>query len=195
MNELVLFLVAGAVFLVLFLLWFLSGQPRATDRALPLGALDQILSLRGLAFHKSDLLLDEGDYRMLRSKPDLRRLARQLRRDRSKIVLLWLRLLQEDVRNLWRFRRLLVRHGVSVELAEECRIAATAVLALALLFSLRVVVLVAGPFALAQMLRGARGQVEMASRLCAELLSRVPLAGRAEIGRQWAAEFVAPAGR
>ncbi len=194
MNQLVWFLAAGAVFLVLFLLWFLSGQPRATDETLPLGALDKIVSLRGLAFNKSDLLLDDGDYRMLRSKPDLRRLARQLHRDRSKIASLWLKLLQEDVRNLWRFRRLLVRHGVSVELAEECRIAATAVLALALLFFLRVVIVVAGPFALAQLLRGARGEVETASRLCAELLSRVPPASRAEIGRKWAAEFVAPAG-
>ncbi len=195
MNQLILFLAAGVVFLLLFLLWFLTGQPRETDRTLPLGALHQIVSLRGLAFHRSDLLLDENDYRMLRSKQELHRLARQLRRDRRKILLLWFELLQEDIKKLWSFRRLLVRHGVSVGLAEECRIAATAVLALALLFLLRVVVAVAGPFALAQLLRGAAGQVEAASRLCAELLSRVPLSGRAELEREWAAELVAPGGR
>ncbi len=195
MNQLVLFLAAGAVFFLLFLLWFLTGQPRETDRTLPLGALDQIVSLRGLAFNKAELLLDETDYRMLRSRPGLRRLARQLRRDRKRIALLWFELLQEDIKKLWSFRRLLVRHGVSVSLVEECRIAVTAVLALALLILLRVGVAAVGPFALAHLLRGAAAQVETASRLCAGILSRVPPSTRAQLEREWAAEFVVPASR
>ncbi len=195
MNQLILFLAAGAVFLLLFLLWFLTGQPNETDRTLPLGALNQIVSLRGLAFNKAELLLDEADYRMLRSRPDLRLVARQLRRDRKRIASLWFELLQEDVRKLWRFRRLLVRHGVPVGLAEECRMAATGVLALALLHLLRVVVAAAGPFALAHLLRGAAAQVETASRLCAGILSRVPPSTRAQLEREWAAEFVVPASR
>ncbi len=195
MNQLVVFLVAGAVFLLLFLLWFLRGQRRESDRTLPLGALNQIVSLRGLAFRKSELLLDDVDCRMLSSRPGLRPLARQLRRDRRRIVSLWFELLQEDIKKLWCFRRLLVRHGVTVGLAEECRIAATAVLALALLFLLRVVVTTAGPFALAHLLRAAAAQVETASRLCADLLSRVPYSTRAQLEREWAAEFAAPAGR
>ncbi len=189
MNQLVVFLVAGAVFLLLFLLWFLRGQRRESDQTLPLGALNQIVSLRGLAFRKSELLLDDVDYRMLSSRPGLRPLARQLRCDRRRIVSLWFELLQEDIKKLWSFRRLLVRHGVSVGLAEECRIAATALLALTLLYLLRVVVAAAGPFTVAQLLRGAADQVEAASRLCAALLSQVPPSSRAQLEREWAAEF------
>jgi hypothetical protein len=200
MTQLVLFLIAGAVLLLLFVLFALSGRAPARDETLPLGALENIVSLPGLAFGKMDLLLNDRDYRMLGSKPGLQRLARRLRQDRGRIILLWLELLQEDIRNLWRFRRLLVRNGISVGLGEECRIAATGVVGLALLFSLRVVVAAAGPFALVHLLRGARYQVETACRLCAELLSRVPPSGREVIARQWAclretAEFGVPAGR
>lgn len=195
MNELVLFLVLGAVFFLLFLILFLIGQPKTheNDLPLPLGALEQIVSLRGLAFNKSDLLLADGDYRMLLSNPTLRPLARQLLRDRGEIVSLWLKLLRDDIRTLWRFRRLLVRSGASVGLAEEYRIASTAVLALALFFLLEVAVTLAGPFAPALLLRAARRQVEAASRMCAAVLSRIPRSNWAEIGRKWAAEFSAVA--
>lgn len=194
MNHLVWFLVAGAALLVFFLLWFLTGRPKATEEAPSMMALEQVVSLLGLASGKSDLLLDESDYHMLRSNPRLQPLARELRRDRREITLLWLKLLQEDVRTLWRFRRLLVRNGVSAGLVEELRIAAIAVVALASLACLRMMVFIAGPFALPALLRQARRQVQAASSACAALFSRVPPALRAEIERQWAAELGAAAG-
>ena len=117
-----------------------------------------------------------------------------MRRDRREIALLWLKLLQDDVRTLWRFRRLLVRNGISVRLTEELHIASTAVLALTYLSVLRVVVSVMGPFALPALLRLAGHLVEATSQLCAQLLSRVPLSMRPEIERQWAIEFSASAG-
>ena len=194
MNELVFFLIAGAVFLLLFLFWFLKGQPRTADETVVMKELEQVVSLLGLASTKSALILDDSDYRFLRSNPQMWSLARELQRDRRAIVLLWLNHLQQDVRTLWRFRRLLVRNGVSVRLSEEFYIATTAVLALAYLFALRAVVSVVGPFALPALLRQARKLVEAGSRSCAQLLDRVPPAMRPEIERQWAAEFSASAG-
>ena len=195
MNQLVLFLVSGAVFLLLFLYWFLTGRPKAADEAESMKDLEQILSTAGLASTNPDMVFDDCDYRMLQSNPDLQPLAREMRRDRREITLLWLKLLQQDVRTLWRFRRLLVRNGVSVRLSEELDIATTAVLALVYLSVLRVVVSVVGPFALPALLRQAGKLVEKACHSCAQILSRVPLSMRAEIERQCAAEFGAPASR
>ena len=195
MNELVLFLVAGAVFLLLFLYWFLTGRPKATDEAESMKGLEQILSSAGLASTSSAFLFDDADYRMLQSNPDLQPLAREMRRDRREITLLWLKLLQENVGTLWRFRRLLVRNGVSVRLSEELDIATTAVLALIYLSVLRVVVSVVGPFALPALLRQAGKLAEEGCHSCAQLLSRVPVSMRAEIERQCAAEFGAPTSR
>ena len=112
MNELVFFLIAGAVFLFLFLFWFLKGQPRTPDETVVMKELEQVVSLLGLASTKSALILDDSDYRLLRSNPQMWSLARELRRDRRAIVLLWLKHLQQDVRTLWRFRRLLDLTGV-----------------------------------------------------------------------------------
>lgn len=193
MNELVFFLVVGAVFLLLFLTWFLIGRPKARDEAASMKALEQIVSLAGPVSTNPEMLFDDSDYQMLRSDPQLQSLAREMRRDRRQIILLWLKLLREDVKTLWRFRRLLVRNGISVHLAEELHIATTAVFALIYLSGLRALISVVGPFALPALLRLAGHLVEATSQLCAQLLSRVPLSMRAEIERQWEAEFDAPA--
>ena len=194
MNELALFLIAGAVFLLLFLAWFITGRPKVSDETEHMKELDQIVSLAGLASTDSELIFDDSDYRMLQSNSHLQPLAREMRRDRREIALLWLKLLQDDVRTLWRFRRLLVRNGISVRLSEELHIASTAVLALTYLSVLRVVISVVGPFALPALLRQAGKLVEAGCHSCAQLLSRVPLSMRPEIERQWAIEFSASAG-
>ena len=71
MSELVLFLAGGVVFFFLFLLWLLTNKPNTprADVHLPLGTLERIVPLRGLAFGKPELLLDDRDYRMLASVP------------------------------------------------------------------------------------------------------------------------------
>ena len=193
MNQLVFFLIAGAVFFLLFLACFLTGRAKVSDKTEHMKELDQVVSIAGLSSTDPNIVFDDSDYRMLQSNPHLQSLARELRHDRREIVLLWLKLLQEDVRTLWRFRRLLVRSGISVRLAEELRIATTAILALAYLSVLRTVVSIVGPFALPALLRQGGKLVEAGSRSCAQLLSRVPPAMRTEIARQCAAEFGAPA--
>jgi hypothetical protein len=107
--------------------------------------------------------------------------------DRRRLVLLWLGLLRRDVHTLWRFRRLLTRHGVSSGLMEELQLATSAILTLAIVNLLRVTVWAAGPFALAPLLDGAATRVEAASRRCAALLHRLPPSRLPEVQRAWLA--------
>lgn len=187
MNQLVLLLITGAAFFVLFLALLLAGRPRVNPDDLPLAELERIVPLNGLVFNQAEVLLNPNDYRMLQSHRELRRVARELRRDRRNIVLLWLRLLQEDILNLWRFRRLLIRSGVPTGIAEEFRIGMGSILVLAFLLVLRIVVTVGGPFAFAQLTRFARQQVEGIYEICAGILIRVPQGTLAGIESQWAA--------
>jgi len=186
MNQLLLLLVAGVVLFVLFLVLSLTGRPRMSPDPHRLAELERIVPLNGLVFNQAEVLLNPRDYQMLRSHVGLQRVARELRRDRRNIVLLWLKLLREDILNLWRFRRLLVRGGAPAGLAEEFRVAATSILLLGFLLSLRVVVAVAGPFAVPQLIQLAKRQAENAYQISAELLRRLPAGRLAEVESQWA---------
>src|ERR1700737_3175331 len=62
----------------------------------------QLVELPGLGFRSFPLLFADSDYRMLSAEPRLLHLARQLRRDRRRIALKWLRSLRRDVLSLWR---------------------------------------------------------------------------------------------
>lgn len=185
MTELVLSVVLGIVFFLVFLILAFKGQPKVIVDASTMTAFQRIVDLQGLSCTSVDLLLAPGDYQMLRSRAGLRTLARQLRDDRRRIVLSWLDSLQEDLGTLWRFRRFLVRNGVSVTFREEIHIASTAMLALFSLLYLRVLVSFAGPFAVRSSLFAARYPVERASQLCANLLSRLPATNRQEVEQKW----------
>ncbi len=184
MNELLLSLILGLLFFLVFFYLALRGQPnQANDLAL--NELYRIVDLQGLSFANPDLLFRPADYEMLRSRPQLRPLAKQLGRDRRDIVLSWLRLLAADVKTLWRFRRFLTRNGVPVGFVEEVRVAATAMLALAALGTLRVLVACLGPFLLASFLRQTRQLAEETLHLSADLLGRLPRATWPEVERRW----------
>lgn len=187
MNQLLLLFVAGVVLFVLFLALSLTGRPRMNPDPRPLAELERIVPLNGLVFNQAEVLLNPRDYQMLRSHAGLQRVARELRRERKDIVLLWLRLLQRDILNLWRFRRLLVRSGAPAGLAEEFHVAAASMLILGLLLGLRTIVAVAGPFALPQLIRLAKGQAEYAYQASAALLARLPSGCLAELESQWMA--------
>ena len=186
MTELVLSAILGIVFFLGFLVLGLIGRPQTALDSPPMNALRQIVDLPGLSTTNADVLFAPSDYQILRSRAKLRQLASQLRQDRRRILLSWLRLLVADVRTLWRFRRFLVRNGVSVGFLEELQIAATATSALLALFGLEILVACAGPFALYSLIASARRQVEKASCLCADLLHRLPSNGLVEIERKWA---------
>jgi len=187
MNALVFLLIAGAVTLVLFLALLLTDRPRMSPDNLPLPELERIIPLNGLVFNQAEVLLNPSDYRMLQSHRELRRIARELRRDRRDIVLLWLRLLQQDILNLWRFRRLLIRSGVATGIAEEFRLGMGSILILGFLLVLRLVVTVGGPFAFPQLIRFVKQQVEGIYETCAGILLRIPQASLAGIESQWSA--------
>ena len=187
MNQLLLLFVAGVVLFVLFLVLSLTGRPRMNSDPRPLAELERIVPLNGLVFNQAEVLLNPGDYQMLRSHAGLQRVARELRRDRRDIVLLWLRLLQKDILNLWRFRRLLVRSGAPAGLAEEFHVATASMLILGFLLGLRVIVAVVGPFAMPQLIRLAKGQAENTYQASAALLARLPSGRLAELESQWIA--------
>jgi hypothetical protein len=184
MNELLMSLILGLLFFLVFFYLALRGEPsQANDWAL--NEVYRIVDLQGLPFANPDLLFRPTDYEMLRSRPQLLPLAKQLNRDRRDIVLSWLRLLEADVKTLWRFRRFLTRNGAPVTSAEEVRVAATAMLALVALGTLRVLVACLGPFRLASFLRQTRQLAEATLQLSADLLGRLPRAIWPEVDRRW----------
>ena len=187
MTELVLLLLIGILLAVLFSLALLRGGPKRYEDSAAGGILFEVVSLPGLSFKHAGILFDDSDYRTLERSSALKNVAWNLRRDRRKLVLLWLKLLRRDLGSLWRFRRLLTSYGVSGSLAEEFRVATAAIKGLTLLSFLSVVVAIAGPFVLTALLRNARLHVEKLSRSCASLLGRIPSSRWNEIQRAWTA--------
>jgi hypothetical protein len=187
MNGLVLSIVLGVLLFLVFFVLALRGLPE-TGHELALERLRRMVPLGGLGFHRPDLLFRACDYEWLQSHAELHGLLKQLRRDRRTIVQSWLRLLAGDVKTLWRFRRFLARNGVAVGALEEIRVAASALMALAWLASLRVMVFWLGPFTLAGLLDGARGLVETTLHLSAGLLGHLPQATWTEVERRWSRE-------
>jgi hypothetical protein len=185
----VVLLILGIVFFLCFLTIALRFRPGGATEMQPVVELRKIVNLPGLSFAGANLLLDNRDYKMLRRQPALQQVARQLRRERRTMVLSWLNDLQGDVRTLWRFRRFLVCNGVQTGFLEETDIAMTAMLAHALLLSLRILISVAGPFALEALLQSTRHQVEVGALICAGLLGKLPSASRLEVERRWAKEI------
>ena len=101
------------------------------------------------------------------------------------LVLLWISLLLQDVKSLWRFRRFLVCSGAPATLSEEAEIFGTAILAITSLNSMYVFVYVFGPFALSDATRSLRSLVERVSSASALVLERMPQSGWPEVERNW----------
>ena len=189
MANLTILLLAGGLLFICFLVLAIVSFPRATPDFASLHRLQEIVSLSGLDFGLADRLLDDSDYLLLRSREQLRPVAAQLRRDRQKIILLWLRYLREDVKSLWRFRRFLALHGVPVTAAEEVRIGAMTVCAIVFVDVMRMVVFVFGPVALPRFFGAATKQVRAICYLCTGFLSRVPAATLPKMQQMWAQEI------
>lgn len=147
MNDLfvLLLLTGGAAAYLIVLSVRMPRNCAPTKQALE--ALHRMVTLPSLSFAHPSALFDPGGYNLLISDPRLSEAAISYRHNIRRIALLWLKLLQNDVMVLWRFRRLLTVCGVYEGLRVE---AATAVKAASLAFlviALRVSVKVAGPFA------------------------------------------------
>lgn len=176
-----------SIICLLLLVLFLSradGRPAETSA----GKLneDSIAGLSSTCIPDLDSLLGHGDYLILRATPELRPISDRFRRERRRIVLLWLEELRHDVSTLWKFRRFLVRDGLPVAFREEVTIASAAVIALLYLRIVRTAVFILGPFATFHALRQAKALVEDLSILGGAVLSRVPASRKAELVERWA---------
>lgn len=189
MNELVVLLVVGAVLTLGFLAALLKGPRAAAATPGDSRELIDVVSLPGLGFRHAHRLFESADYDLLLSSPRLESVALRFREERRRLVLQWLRLLEGDVRSLWRFRRMLASYGISRGLAEEVGIAAKGLAILTTLLVLRLVVALTGPFALVAALRYVLTPVKEMSRSCADLWHAAPPQLAARLKQEWADQF------
>lgn len=173
------------VFLCLCLFSFFFLRPENAPTTNETAGRYAIAGLSAANVPHVDLVFRDTDYRMLRTRPDLRPICVKLRRDRRRIALMWLGELQRDVRILWEFRRFLVRHGLPVTIGEEVAIGCGACFALFYLKTLRIIVFTSGPFVFSGALRSARVPVDRLSTKGSVLLARAPIALRTEIEQSW----------
>jgi hypothetical protein len=180
--------VFGAMGLLLFFVFLkiaMQGLPKAESSSHAISAVGQMVSLQGLSFKGAQQLFEPTEYRLLKSTPELAQVAKSFRKERKALVLLWISLLQQDVKSLWRFRRFLVRSGVPATFGEEADIFGTAILAILSLHFLYAFVWVLGPFAFSGVTRSIRSLVEGVSSASARILERLPQSGWPEVERHW----------
>ena len=185
MIDLFLFILAGLALLIAFVLLGLQGPPKTDADASALAAVGQMVSLEGTSFVQGDRLLDDAEYRMLRSNPDLYPVAAQFRKDRRELALLWISVLLSDLKALWRFRRFLIQHGAPTRMSEEWAIVRSLIASVIFLNLLKFSVLTLGPFAFSRMAHRACYPVETMSRAAANVLGRIPAAGWPDLERAW----------
>ena len=185
MINLILFAILGLVLFGSFVVLALQGTPKSLPDSSAVRAVTEIINLEGSSFSSAKRLLDDTDYQLLCSNPDLRRLAERLRDERRRLALTWISLLQNDLITLWRFRRFLIQQGVPSSVSEELGTLQALVLSVVLLSFIRLSIRAVGPFALPRATRQAGQLVDSMSKGAALVLGRIPAAGWAEIERSW----------
>ena len=188
MIGLILLLVIGVVLAILFAIALWRGTPKPQETRETARIVFEVVDLSGLSFEQAGILFDDSDYRILHAVPALKNIAWNLRRDRRRLALLWLKLLRKDLSSLWRFSRLLTSYGASADPREELRVATSAIFGFVMLWCLSAIILIGGPFVLPALLRSARFRVEKLSLSCAGLLGRIPQARWGEIQDAWTIE-------
>jgi hypothetical protein len=185
MIGLVLAIAMGMILLIIFLVLGLQGPPNVNTDTAALAAVGQMVSLAGSSFVQGDRLLDDTEYRVLRSNPALHLVAAKFRKDRRELALLWINVLLSDLRALWRFRRFLIQRGAPTNLGEEWVILRSLIAAMIFLNLLKLSVLALGPFAFARTAGHAYHPVDAMSRAAASVLGRIPSAGWPDLQRAW----------
>ena len=185
MIQLLLMVFIG-ILLLGFALFALGRKSRtkSEDYSDSEGELLRMLRLSSLEFDATNLFSDT-DYRFLASEPQLRSLARELRKDRRDIALEWLRELQKDVFSMWRFRSFLTRLGVTVGMRNELSEAFRSLLLLSLLCVVRVSVWFFGPYVFGKTAIAVRTSVENVKQSCAATLSDLPRERWPQIAAEW----------
>src|ERR1700688_1559062 len=112
MTLLLLFMIVGVALFTGFLAMSLRGAPREVPDRSALSAVSEMVTLEGSTFANPNRLLDDTEYQILLSNPDLRQVAKRFREERKDLAILWISSLLVDLKRLWRFRRFLIRRGV-----------------------------------------------------------------------------------
>jgi hypothetical protein len=185
MIQIFSLVVIGAALFFIFLKIAMQGPPASVPDSSAVQAVREMVRLDGLSFAGGKRLLDPAEFAMLRSTAELRGLAAHYRKERQALALVWISLLLNDVHDLWRFRRFLVRSGVPATLREELDILSSATQAILFLSFLRIVVRTFGPFAFSGVAQNASRMVEAMSYASANVLDRLPRHGWPEIERNW----------
>ena len=190
MVGIVLTFLVAALGLCLLFVFFLRHDGTVGKHPNDNQAHVPIAGLSAVFFPPFDIIVGNDDYRSLRSRPELKSVSEMFRRDRRRIVLMWLDELRKDVHILWKFRRFLVRNGLLVTFREEAGIVFAGLLALLYLKVVRAAVFFFGPFALHGTLGNARLLVEWLSTWGLAPLARVPAARMAEIEQRWTQQLL-----
>lgn len=187
MSDLLLFvfILSGLVLLITFLFLGFPPPRRADKDDLAMIAVTEIVGPGGISFVRGERLLDDTEYKLLQSNPALSQVAVRLRSDRQELVLLWINTLLNDLRALWRFRQFVIRNGAPTRLSEEWVIFRSFVGAVLFLNTLKVSVVVFGPYAFSKATRRAYSCVETMFQAAAAVLGRTPQAGWSDLGRTW----------
>lgn len=153
--------------------------------------LSSVLHLDSLEFDAPSLVFANKDYRELASEPLLRPIARQLRQDRKRIALEWLRGCQSDVMAMWRFRRFLTSRGAPSTTREELAQALRSLGLICFLAALRASVWVCGPYTFTRLAADVRAGGWELRRACTKALAKLPRADWQQIAAEWRASHIA----
>lgn len=184
MIQVVVTLIASLLCLCAFIFLFVRRADLST-RAGQRSDL-HVTGLNGVHFPDIDILSGYNDYRLLVKRSELKSVSAKFREDRRRIVLMWLKELQRDVRVLWEFRRFLVKNGLAVTFREELAIGTTAFITLMELRVLRLLVLTFGPYIPRHALRRVRLPIRQLSGQSVAILSRAPSQTRERVEELWA---------
>ena len=192
MIQLVALLLFGILVLVVGLYALRRPPPATTENDASADDLKELIALRGLDFRNVAGLFADSDYQMLLADPRLLRIALELRQDRKRIALHWLRALQQDVFSLWQLRRLLAKYGAVQSTAEELATILHALGIVSLILLLRLLVFLFGPFRFARGVSEVRGHAHSFSSSCARAVRRLPSGRWIEFINEWRGTHEAP---
>lgn len=186
MIQLLVMLIIG-LSLLAFALFALVRAVGTNDRSSVASDFDlsTMLPLASLEFDTPALLFADTDYRVLISDPRLRTIARELRKDRRAIALLWLRELQRDVISMWRFRRFLTSRGASNAAGPELWAVFQSVGLISVLAVMRASVWLWGPYVFKSVVVGIRDDARKLRRSCVRALERLPREKWARVAAEW----------
>ena len=185
MIHIIVLFILGLVILVGGLMALRRSPPDTAENDGFIDDLRDLIALRSLSFRNATRLFVDSDYRVLLADPRLSPIARELRKDRRRIALQWLRALQQDVFGLWRLRRLLTKYGAVQSTAEEVAALLNALQILWIILLLRLLVFLFGPFSFANGASNVRCYADNFSSLCARAVGRLPKGKWVEFVNEW----------